>query len=286
LARQAQAEPTKVVGRDRLARSRDIVKRVALLVLAVLAVGACGGGSATTSSGGARKIEVKLTDEGCSPFDFTVAPGSTTFHITNDGANAVSEFYVYEGSSVLAERENITAGLDRELTVDLKQGTSYSVACPGGTKHATGTLTVSGAASSSAARSDHDAAACVPIDTSGATSHLAVGLKDFTITPAFSTAAAGKVAIDGTNSGTHPHEVVVVKGVAPADLPRAADGSIDEDQLPAGAKIGELEAFAPGGSCSSVLELTAGSYTLFCNVVGTSEGAHVKQGMVTPITVS
>jgi len=265
------------------------MKRWVVIALCLAALAACGSSSTSKSAGGSGKIEVKLTDEGCSPFEITVAPGSTTFHITNDGANAVSEFYVYEGSSVLAERENVTAGLDRELTVDLEEGTAYSIACPGGTKHATGTLTVSGSSSSSSAAAsghDHEAAACVPVDTAGATSHLAVALKDFQIVPASTTVAAGKIAIDGTNTGTHPHEVVVVRGVAPADLPRKADGATDEDQLPAGAKIGELEAFAPGGSCSAVLELPAGSYSLFCNVVGATEGAHVKQGMVTTITVT
>src|SRR5205085_11907368 len=96
-----EARAAEVVGHHRHASRGCVVKPVVLLTLLLLAVGACGSGSSTTSAGGSGKVEVKLTDEGCSPFAFVVAPGSTTFHITNEGANAVSEFYVYEGSNVL-----------------------------------------------------------------------------------------------------------------------------------------------------------------------------------------
>jgi hypothetical protein len=114
---------------------------------------------------------------------------------------------------------------------------------------------------------------------------LQATLSDFKIELDRSTIPAGAVSIDGTNKGTHPHEVVVVKGVTGPALPTAADGSVDEDKLPAGALVGELERFTPGNSCSAGLDLTGGSYTLFCNVVGT-EGAHLKLGMVTSLIVT
>jgi hypothetical protein len=77
-----------------------------------------------------------------------------------------------------------------------------------------------------------------------------------------------------------------VKGVAASAMPTDANGKVDEDKLPAGAVIGELEAFSPGKNCSATFELAAGSYTLFCNVVGAEEGSHFQNGMVTTLDVS
>jgi uncharacterized cupredoxin-like copper-binding protein len=260
----------------------------AIIVLAAAACGSSSSGGVSNSSGGNPTVEVSFDDTGCKPDSLTLPSGPTKFHVKNDGASSISEFEVLDSKgAIVGEKESLTPGLDGTFSVDLQAGATYTIACPGGTQHPTGTITVAGGSSSTSGSESEAAGACVPAgDPATATSHLAVDLHDFQITPASSTTAAGKIAVDGTNTGTHPHEVVVVKGVAPADLPRAADGSIDEDQLPGGAKIGELEAFAPGGSCSAVLDLSApGSYTLFCNVVGVTEGAHVKQGMVTTITL-
>jgi uncharacterized cupredoxin-like copper-binding protein len=267
------------------------VVRLASVLVIVLAAGACGSsssGRASNSSGGNPTVEVSFDDTGCKPDSLTLPAGPTKFHVKNAGASSISEFEVLDGKgAIVGEKESLTPGLDGTFTVDLQAGASYTIACPGGTEHPTGTVTVAGASSSASGSESEAAGDCVPAgDPATATAHLAVDLHDFQITPASSTGITGKIAIDGSNTGTHPHEVVVVKGVAPADLPRAADGSIDEDALPAGAAIGELEAFAPGGSCSAVLDLSApGRYTLFCNVVGVTEGAHVKQGMVTTITL-
>src|SRR5205814_10553154 len=106
--------------------------------------------------------------------------------------------------------------------------------------------------------------------------HVTAALSDFKIELGGTSVAHGAVAIDGQNKGTHPHEIVVVKGVLPAALPTKGDGSVDEDKLPADAVIGELESFNQGKACSATFALPTGSYTLFCNVVG-DEGSHFKQ---------
>jgi len=138
---------------------------------------------------------------------------------------------------------------------------------------------------------DQEGGDCVPAtpasgSASGAATKVKAALSDFKIELDPTSAKAGTVELDGTNNGTHPHEIVVVKGVASSALPTDANGKVDEDKLPADAVIGELEAFSPGKSCSASFALSSGSYTLFCNVVGAEEGAHFQKGMVTSFTVS
>ncbi|MEY2447534.1 MAG: iron uptake system component EfeO [Acidimicrobiaceae bacterium] len=259
---------------------------VPIVAIAMLAVAACGSDSTSTANG--SKVDVTLTDEGCNPTAITVAPGKTTFHIRNDGAGGITEFYVYDGDKVLGERENLTPGLSGDLQLELKEG-AYRTFCPGGTTKANGTLTVTaggadhGASGSAGGAAD---AACVPAgDPASASTHLVATLRDFQIELGARSVTGGRVAIDATNEGTHPHEIIVVNGVAPAALVFDAAGKVDEDKLPSGALIGELEAFSPGRSCSAVFDLAPGSYTLFCNTSG-AEGAHATLGMVTTLTVS
>jgi uncharacterized cupredoxin-like copper-binding protein len=246
---------------------------------------ACGSDSHSSSG---KTVEISITDAGCDPAEVTVPPGSTTFHVKNNGADSITEFEVLDSSGkIVGEKENLTPGLSGEFTIDLTEG-QYTLACPGGTEHPTGTLTVSASGSGSADAQGHpdDAADCVPSGSSDAsTARVAATLSDFKIGLASPTVTNGTIAIDGTNEGTHPHEIVIVKGLPSSDLPTSTDDTVDEDQLPAGAVIGELEAFSPGRSCSATFALEPGQYTLFCNISG-EEGAHFNLGMVTTLTVS
>ena len=256
----------------------------------VFLVGACG--SDSKSASGAKTLEFTITDEGCNPAQTGTTPGSTNFHVKNTGANSITEFEVLDSTNtIVGEKENLTPGLEGSFTIDLHEG-NYTLACPGGTKSPTGALTVSasGAAASGSAMDHDEGGDCVPATASepasGAATEVKATLSDFKIELDPTSATAGTVAIDGTNKGTHPHEIVVVKGVASSALPTDANGKVDEDKLPADAVIGELEAFSPGKNCSASFTLAAGSYTLFCNVVGAEEGAHFQKGMVTSFTVS
>ena len=261
----------------------------ALVIIAATA--ACGGGSGVSGT----TLEFTITDKGCDPATATAQPGSTKFHVKNADANNITEFEVLDrGNSIVGEKENLTPGLEGEFTVDLKQGT-YTIACPGGTEHATGTLTVGAAASGPAAsgaaanahHSDDESGACVPVASAGAASTtVKATLSDFKIDLAPTTVAAGTVQLDSTNTGIHPHEIVVVKGIPSNQLPTDANGAVDEDKLPKDAVVGEIEAFSPRRECSGAFQLTSGTYTLFCNVQGAEEGAHFRQGMTTTLTVS
>ena len=115
----------------------------AIVALAALTLAACGSDdpSATSDAAGGRRVEVKLTDAGCSPAAIRIDAGRTTFHVTNAGTGRVSELEVLEGARVLGERENLVAGLSGSFTLTLQPG-RYTLSCPGGTSDAKGVLTV------------------------------------------------------------------------------------------------------------------------------------------------
>ena len=73
------------------------------------------------------------TDTTCELSATEGAIGTTTFAVTNNGTTA-TELYVYnKDGSVLAEVENVSPGLKRELAVDLTEAGTYKLACkPGG----------------------------------------------------------------------------------------------------------------------------------------------------------
>jgi iron uptake system component EfeO len=76
-------------------------------------------------------VDVTATDEACDLSDSSLAAGTTTFTITNNGSS-VTEFYVYSaGDKIEGEVENIGPGLQRDLVVDLVAGT-YEAACKPG----------------------------------------------------------------------------------------------------------------------------------------------------------
>ena len=92
--------------------------------------------------------------------------------------------------------------------------------------------------------------------------------------PARADVPAGTVTFEARNTGEDAHELVVVRAADPASLPLAADGTVDEDKLPEGAFVGEIEAFPAKQTLPGTFELAAGSYALFCNILETeADGA-------------
>lgn len=118
---------------------------------------------------------------------------------------------------------------------------------------------------------------------------LDVSLYEWGVDSSSSSVDAGDVTFNVTNDGGEPHELVIVKGVAPADLPLDEDGKVIEDDLPEGAFIGEIEEFEAGTTESGTFNLEAGTYTIFCNLLEVEDGepeSHFLEGMVTTITVN
>jgi hypothetical protein len=154
---------------------------------------------------------------------------------------------------------------------------------------ASGSGSASGASGSGSAASGSTAEAeCAPVgDIDAAESTVNADLTEFAIDTT-GTATAGAVGFELTNSGSEPHEVVVVAGDSVDALPTDGDGALVEDELPDGAFIGEVEPFPAGEDCSGVFDLEAGDYILLCNIVEQEDGeteSHLAEGMHTTITV-
>ena len=152
---------------------------------------------------------------------------------------------------------------------------------PSGSGTASGSGTGSGSGTASG-----QAAACKPVgDAATSDATIAVELKEWTVLPARADMPAGTVTFEARNTGEDAHELVVVRAADPASLPLAADGTVDEDKLPEGAFVGEIEAFPAKQTCPGTFELAAGSYALFCNILETeADGAkenHYANGMRT-----
>jgi len=125
--------------------------------------------------------------------------------------------------------------------------------------------------------------------TEAAAQEIVVTLGEFTIKPA-TQGKAGLISFKAENAGAETHEIVVVKADKAEGIPMNAEGAADEDKLPEGAVIGEIEGFPGGQVCSGTFNLAAGKYVLLCNIVETEPNgekeAHFKEGMHTPFTVS
>lgn len=116
-----------------------------LLGLGAFWYAARGGAPAPTEG----EIAVTVTDTTCDPAELTVPAGKTTFRVHNASDRAL-EWEILDGVMVVAERENITPGLNSVLTERLRPGT-YAITC-GLLSNPRGKLTVLATAESEAAK--------------------------------------------------------------------------------------------------------------------------------------
>ena len=110
------------------------MKRLAPIVLLVVALAGCGGGgskkqAAAAPAGGGKTIQVKETEYKLTPSSFTVSkPGTVTFDVTNAGT--IDHALEVEGNGVEQKTSTISPGSSAKLTVDLSKAGSYEVYCP------------------------------------------------------------------------------------------------------------------------------------------------------------
>jgi iron uptake system component EfeO len=104
------------------------VRPLALLLLPLLALPACGDGG---EADGTQAIAITSDDASCEVARTSLPAGTHTFAVSNAGGD-VTEVYVYgAGDRIVGEVENIAPSTRRDLTVQLTQG-SYQVACKPG----------------------------------------------------------------------------------------------------------------------------------------------------------
>jgi FTR1 family protein len=103
-----------------------------LVLVAALALGACGGDDSSADGGesNTRTVTLTLSDDGCPPSQKTIPAGAVKFVVENSGSAKVTEGEVLDDKGVIiGERENVTPGLAADFNLSLKAG-EYTVQCP------------------------------------------------------------------------------------------------------------------------------------------------------------
>jgi hypothetical protein len=111
-----------------------------------------------------------------------------------------------------------------------------------------------------------------------------VTLKEWSI-EAPASIKAGDITLNVKNGGAFPHELAVMKGDSYPTLPLAANGSVDEAKLAAGALLGRTQRIGGGGTEAKTFTLTPGNYVFVCNLGG-GNNSHAKAGQVLSVTVT
>jgi uncharacterized cupredoxin-like copper-binding protein len=107
---------------------------------------------------------------------------------------------------------------------------------------------------------------------------ISATLTEFVIALSATSAPAGTVTFNVTNSGTMVHEFVILKtDILAKDLPLVNGLVVEDDYSP----VGEVPETDPAKSGTFSATLAAGHYAIICNIAG-----HVAQGMVTDFTVN
>jgi uncharacterized cupredoxin-like copper-binding protein len=126
--------------------------------------------------------------------------------------------------------------------------------------------------------------------------NVKVALQEYILTPTPTEVKSGKVRVEADNNGTITHETVVVRAPSAEALPKTVAatsersvGSIAEEAIPESDKVGETGDIAAGAKKTLTLNLTPGTYTLFCNIdVHAPDGTvvnHFHRGMHATLVV-
>ncbi len=106
---------------------------VPLALTMSLGLAACGSDDDEGDAGGGVEVVVTGTDKACTPAATELAAGKTTFVFTNK-AGDVNELYIFQGSKVVKEVENVISDATKKLTVTLEAGKAYKLTCKPGQK--------------------------------------------------------------------------------------------------------------------------------------------------------
>jgi uncharacterized cupredoxin-like copper-binding protein len=99
---------------------------------------------------------------------------------------------------------------------------------------------------------------------------IGVSLKEFKVNPTATQAPAGRVTFNVRNTGTVPHEMVVLR----TDKPAAS--LLNGARADEAGNVGETGDLAPGATKAFSVKLRAGHYALICNLPGHySAGQHI-----------
>ena len=91
------------------------------------------------------------------------------------------------------------------------------------------------------------------------------GSVPFAVEPDPISVDAGSLEFVAKNQGGGRHNLLIVRGDDPTQLPVNEYGAVIEGDLPEGDFIGKITALDAGTEASALFDLDAGSYILFCN---------------------
>jgi plastocyanin len=139
-------------------------------------------------------------------------------------------------------------------------------------------LTASLAACGSDDKSEEDSDAPPAVEDN----QVDVRVQEWAVLPGQTVAPSGEVTFTIQNAGEETHEFVVVKtDLGFRDLPTGDDGSVDEEGEGI-EPVDEVEDIASGTTEELTVNLEAGSYVFFCNIVEDDKGeteSHYQNGM-------
>lgn len=171
---------------------------------------------------------------------------------------------------------------------DTAEGTATTAAAAEGAAETTAAPATSAAPASSAAPATSAASAtsaAAPTTAAPATAAgpVAVSLKEWSL-EAVTSLKAGPQTFSVKNDGSFPHELAIIKGTYAA-LPQSSIGTVEEDQLAAGALIGRSDRINAGQTVEVKFDLPAGQYVLLCNI-SVGPNSHAGKGQRLDITVA
>jgi uncharacterized cupredoxin-like copper-binding protein len=141
--------------------------------------------------------------------------------------------------------------------------------------------------SAAAAETTPAPAESAPAETAPAVAAAAAGptytLKEWSLEGS-ATLPAGPTEIAITNAGNFGHEFVVIKDTTYEDAPKNDLGTVLEDQLPAGAILGEVAKIEKGASAKLAVDLAPGKYLFVCNIEF-GPNSHAGKGQRLNVTV-
>lgn len=116
---------------------------------------------------------------------------------------------------------------------------------------------------------------------------LAMELDEWSMTIEPATAESGPVRFDIDHRGELEHELVLMPGTTPADIPRNEDGSVD---VTTRRPIDQIKSVTPGTYRVNAPNLPQGEYLWLCSLA--TPGAdgqmvsHLDQGMWAPVVIT
>lgn len=130
---------------------------------------------------------------------------------------------------------------------------------------ATAATAAATAATASTAAAAPTATEAAPATGSGRGATVTVTLSEWAVAAGAESVAAGDVTFAVSNSGSVPHELVVIRTDLAADALPVSGGLVDEGQVEVADRTAQLNG---GGSAELAVTVTAGSYALVCNLPG------------------